>query len=120
MRTFGKILLAFLATIGFLALVLFVGGLYAAFRIEGARTPSLPVSGKMVLSLDLDDAYIEGNSGPRLEGFNFHTATSLQDVIVAIRRAKDDPRVVALKATLSNESLGMAQIQDIRDAVAEF
>jgi protease-4 len=120
MRTFGKLLLALLASLGFFTLIIFVGILYAVFQIQGTRTPSLPVTGKVVVSLDLDDAFVEGNSGPRLEGFNFRSVTSLQDVIIAIRRAKDDARVVALKATVSNQSMGLAQVQEVRDAVADF
>lgn len=120
MRTFGKALLALLASLGFLTLLLIVGIFYGISRLEHTRTPSLPVSGKMVLKLDLDDNFIEGNSGPKLEGFNLTSSTSLQDLVVAIRRAKDDPRVVALRGTVSQTPLGFSQIQDVRDAVAEF
>jgi protease-4 len=119
MRTFGKVLLALLASMGFLTLLAIVGVFYGISRLEH-RTPSMPVTGKMVLSLDLDEQYVEGSSGPKLEGFNLTSSTSLQDLVIAIRRAKDDERVVALKATVSGTPLGFSQIQDVRDAVAEF
>ncbi len=120
MRTLGKILLAVLATFGFFTLLLFVAGLYAVFQLQGMRPSPTPVAGDMVLAINLDSKFIEGNSGRRIEGFGLASATSLQDAIIGIRRAKDDARVVALKAIVSSQSLGLAQIQEIRDIVAEF
>ncbi len=120
MRTFGKVLLALLASLGFLTMLAIVGIFYGISRFDSTHTPSLPVTGKMVLSLDLDESFIEGNTGPRLQGLSLQSSTSLQDLVIAIRRAKDDPRVVALKATVSGTPLGFSQIQDVRDALGEF
>lgn len=120
MRTFGKVLLALFASLGFLTLLAIVGIFYGISRLEHTRTPSLTVTGKMVLKLDLDDKFVEGNSGPKLQGFNLTSSTSLQDLVIAIRRAKDDSRVVALKANVSLTPLGFSQIQDVRDAITEF
>ncbi|KAF9172036.1 hypothetical protein BGX21_006448 [Mortierella sp. AD011] len=54
--------------------------------------------------------------------------SSLIDVVTAIKRAKDDPRVVGIMANFSTannktqqtKSLGLAQIQELRSAIQEF
>ncbi|MSO72042.1 MAG: signal peptide peptidase SppA [Rhodospirillaceae bacterium] len=120
MRTFSFILLGLFSGIGLLSVAVFVGLIYMASNLDGMRRPVSAVPDKIVLTLDLDKNLVEGPGGPRLEGFNLRAATTLPDAVVAIRKAKDDPRVVAIKATLSNPSLGLAQSQEIRDVVAEF
>jgi len=119
MRTIGKILLGFLAGLGLLVLVTFVGGLYLVSSFKGkedhARAPD-----KIVLTLDLDEAVNEGAAHGGLAGLGLKSHPKMQDVIIALRRAKDDPRVVALRATMSVSPLGLAQMQEVRDMVAEF
>ncbi len=120
MRTFGFIVLGILSGFGLLAVASLVGVIYVASSFEGLRRPVVAAPDKIVLTLDLDKALVEGSGGPSLEGLSIRTSTSLQDALVALRKAKDDTRVVALKANLSNPALGLAQSQEIRDAVADF
>ena len=119
MRTFGKVLLGLLASIGVLVIVTFVGILYAVSSFKGEdHKASAP--DKIVLTLDLDKEISEGRAHGGLAGFGLKSTPRMQDVIIALRRAKDDPRVVALRATLSVSPLGLAQVQEVRDMVAEF
>ena len=120
MRTFGLILLGLLSGIGLLAIAAFVGILYLATSFEGSRRPVAVTSDKIVLTVNLDQNLVEGSGGTRLEGFSLKSSTTLQDAVVAIRKAKDDKRVVAIKANLSGPGLGLAQSQEIRDVIAEF
>ncbi len=122
MRTFGLVILSLFAGVGLIVVALFVGGAYLAVNFADGKKSNADVSApsKIVLEVDLDKGLVEGKGGPRLEGFNIHSATTLQDAVLAIRKAKDDRRVVALKANLSNPSLGLAQSQELRGAVAEF
>jgi protease-4 len=120
MRTLGKILLGILAVVGFFTIVIFVSGLYALFRLEGGGTRPLPMSSRAVLALNLDDHFVEGSTGRRLEGLGLRSFVSFEDALLAIRHAKTDTRIVALKANLSQHNLGIAQIQELRDAVADF
>jgi protease-4 len=120
MRTFGLILLGLFAGIGLLAISVIAGGIYLVAKVDGMRAPAVVTADKIVISMDLDEQMVEGSSGPRFEGLSFRSNPSLQETVVAIRKAKDDSRVVAIKATLSNPGLGLAQTQEIRDAIAEF
>ncbi len=120
MKFIGKLLLGILASMGFLVVVSIGIGIYFITSSDGgARTaPSAP--DKMVLAIDLDDGFVEGASGRRFEGFSFHHETTMQDALIAIRRAKDDPRVLGIVAELSGASMGLAQTQDVRDVIADF
>lgn len=120
MRTFGMILLGLLSGVGLLTIAAFVALLYLAFSIGDLRQPVAAVPDKMMLSLDLDKELVEGSGGPHIEGLNIRSSATLQEAVVAIRKAKDDPRVVAIKANLSSPKVGLAQTQELRDAIAEF
>ncbi len=120
MKFIGKLLLGILASVGFFVVVSMSVGIYFVMRAEegGGAAPSAP--DKMVLELDLDEGFIEGATGRHFEGFSFHSGTTLQDALISIRRAKDDPRVLGIVANLSSQSMGLAQTQDVRDVIAEF
>jgi protease-4 len=120
MRTFGKILLGILAFIGFLAIAIFVSALYAVFRLEGGGTRPMPTTGNVVLELNLDDHFVEGSTGRRLEGLGLRSFVSFEDTLLAVHRAKTDSRVMGIKANLSTQTLGIAQIQELREAIADF
>ncbi|MBX7199984.1 MAG: signal peptide peptidase SppA [Rhodospirillaceae bacterium] len=119
MRTIGKILLGLLSVVGFLTLLLVGLSIYAVTSFRG-NSPQTPVSGRAVLALDLDDNFVEGTSGRKFENLGLKSQVSLHDTLLAIKRAKTDSHVVAIKASLSSPSLGLAQIQELREAVADF
>ncbi len=120
MRTFGLIVLGLFAGIGLLVMAVIGGGIYFVAGLDRPREPIAATPDKIVLTMDLDEALVEGAGGRNLKGFSFQSSNTLQEAVVALRKAKDDARVVAIKATLSNPSFGLAQTQEIRDAVADF
>jgi protease-4 len=120
MKFLGKLVVGVLASIG-LFIVVIIGALtYFVVQADdlGPAAPKAPE--KIVLKLDLDEGFVEGASGRRLEGFTLQNRITLQDALIAIRRAKDDPRVVGIVANLTEQPLGLAQVQDVRDVLAEF
>ncbi|MDX2221393.1 MAG: signal peptide peptidase SppA [Rhodospirillaceae bacterium] len=120
MRTLGKILLGSLAFIGFMVVALTGFGIYAVMNAEDFAAPRPTPPDKMALAVDLDRPFVEGPTGRRFDGFALRRSTTHEDALVAIRRAKDDPRVTALIATISEQAHGLAQTQDLRDVIAEF
>jgi len=78
------------------------------------------VPDKIILSIDLDKNLVEGRRGAAFDGLSFRSSPTLQDAVIAIRKARDDARVVAIKATLTNPGAGLAQSQELRDVIAEF
>lgn len=119
MRTVGKILLGLLASLGLLVIVTFVGGLYVVSSFKGDdKKASAP--NKIVLTLNLDEQITEGRAGSGFASLGLKSHPKMQDMVIALRRAKDDPRVVALRATMSASPMGLAQMQDLRDLIADF
>lgn len=117
MRTLSRVLIGTLAFIGAIVVLAFGIGIYAATKYEG-RANVAP--DKFILTLNLDRDYQESNERPRLSSLKLGAQTSMQDVLFALRRAKDDPRVTAIAATLNEQHFGIAQIQELRTAIADF
>lgn len=120
MRVLGKIFVGLLASLGFLVMLLTGIFVYLAASGDGLGRKVAQAPDSMVLSLNLDSGFAEGGSGPDLAAFGVPNQISLQDAIIALRRARNDDRVQAVTATISGQSLGLAQIQDMRDAIAFF
>jgi protease-4 len=120
MRTFGFIVLGLFSGIGLLTVAGIVGLIYLVASIGDVGRPVATVPNKIILSVDLDKNLVEGKRGTVFDGMSFRSSPTLQDAVVAIRKAKDDARVVAIKATLTNPGAGLAQSQELRDVIAEF
>ena len=120
MRTIAKFLVGILASLGLSVLVL--SGLFTYFLMnaDGLSKQAAKPPESMILSLNLDAGFSEGRSGPNFTSFGVPNRTSLQDAVIALRRAGNDDRVRAVIANISGQSLGLAQVQEIRDAVATF
>lgn len=119
MRALAKVFIGLLASLGFLVMVLTGIFIYLALNSDGLGRKAAEAPDNMVLSLNLDSGFAE-SGGPDLAAFGVGKQVSLQDAIVALRRARDDERVKAVSATISGQSLGLAQIQDMRDAISFF
>lgn len=119
MRLLGKILLTLLASIGFTVVLSSAIVIYFALSSDGERQAA-EAPDSMILALDLDGGFTEGEASPGFSSLGMGRGTSLQDAIVAMRRAADDDRVNGIVATISFQSLGLAQIQEVRDALESF
>lgn len=115
MRLFGRFVLGFLAIVGALA-VLTVGiGIWGAMK---ARPPALP--NQMVLMLDINGAVAETDDANPFAMLSGESLATLRDMVLTLEQAGNDPRVKAVVVRLDSVQLGMAQTQELRDAILAF
>ncbi|CCG06682.1 S49 family peptidase [Pararhodospirillum photometricum] len=122
MRFFGKALIALFATLGVLAVGLAGVGLLALSSL-GRQAEPLPES--MVLTLAIDGAFPEtGGDDPSqalMAGLlGERPRPSLLAVSQALTQAATDPAVRGVLVHVGEAGLGMAQAQEVRDAVRAF
>lgn len=98
-----------------LALVIFGLTVAVALRFTRAGVPS-----KTILEADLETALMEYVPDDPVAKALFGEQPSLRDMVDALERAGRDDRVSGLIARLGAAPLGMAQIQELRDAIARF
>ena len=98
--------------------VLGAGLVGAGIFLSGKGKPQVPR--KAILELDLERAIPEAAPENPFAVFGGEKALTLRDVVDALERAGDDPHVVGLAARLGAAPLGVAEIQEIRDAVKAF
>ncbi len=73
-----------------------------------------------VLEVDLDGGIVEAVSEDPIGRALAFGSSVLRDVVDAIDRAANDPRVEGLIARLGTGEIGIAQAQEVRDAVLRF
>jgi len=98
--------------------VLVTGLLVVVGLLALASSPGVP--GRVVLEVDFEEGVIEALPDDPLAGLMLGDRPRLLDLVAAIDRAADDPRVVGLLARVGDGGIGMAQVQELRDAVARF
>jgi protease-4 len=114
---FRRIVGGFFAWFGFAVLLLLVLGIVAKIWI----TPKGPaISDATVLTLDLTEALADGPPTSSLEHLLLGAKPSLRQTIEAINAAGKDGRIKGLVARLGTGRFQLAQIQELRDAVAGF
>lgn len=125
MRTLGKVVVFFLAAVGFLtagfvtvvwllARAAFHGGLAAT-----AMAPQQPAATQGVLTLDLSHAYTSREGVRKAFGLG-PSALTLQEVITTLGKAAKDPNIKGLVALVEPSDIGFADVQDLRTAIANF
>lgn len=115
MRILGRTIVVVLAVIGGFVLLSIALSLWVAL---GQRPQPLPAS--MVVSLDLNRGVVEAEPDSPLARLTGHNPYVMSDLVQSIDRAAHDTRVNALVAHLDGVRLGMAEAQEIRDAVIAF
>ena len=109
-----KILVGYLAVVGGLVIV---GALtYGSVSWMGKKR----VPPKTVLEVDFERGLVEYVPDDPVARFMLAKPQVLLDVVDALSRASEDDRVVALVARVGTARMGMAQIQEVRDAVLAF
>ncbi len=108
---------------GLLVLVLVIvvlgGGLVGAgIFLSGMKAPSVP--SKAILEVDLERGLPETASESPFAVFGGERPLTLRDVVDALEKAGGDPHVVGLVARLGAAPIGVAEIQEVRDAVKAF
>lgn len=74
----------------------------------------------LILELDLTEGIGEGPVTDPLSAIMSRRKMRLSDVIEGLRRARSDDRVRALVAKVGGGRIGLARMQEIREAVADF
>src|SRR5580700_1036744 len=74
----------------------------------------------LILELDLTEGVVEGPATDPLSAVMSLRRLRLPDIIEGLRRASHDDRVRALVTKVGGGRIGLARIQEIREAVAEF
>ncbi len=106
----------FLAWVGGLfLLVLFAAILVAVFSNREKAVPA-----RTILEVNLEVELQEDGQQSPLAQLRPDASGSLRTLIVGLDRAAEDPRVVGLLARLGQTKIGMAQVQELRDAVRRF
>ena len=77
-------------------------------------------SGPLILELDLTDGIGEGPVTDPVSAIMSRRKIRLPDIIEGLRRARHDARVRALVVKVGGGRIGLARIQEIREAVSNF
>jgi protease-4 len=83
-------------------------------RLRQRRTAPL------ILELDLTEGLTEGPPADPLAALLSMRKTRLADVLSGLKRARQDPRVKALVVKIGGQPLGLAMVQELRQAVIHF
>jgi protease-4 len=100
-----------------------IGGAVVGMLLVGTVT-RLALRGHVprgtVVELDIERPLAEYAPNDPLAGLLHSRQTLLRDVLDGLVRARDDERVAALVVRIGQAPGGLAQIQELRDAVADF
>jgi protease-4 len=119
LRRLRRILVLTLALIGLVTVVAVGLGSWAVLRVaEHGAVADLP--SRMVLTLDLEARFKDLSDPDPFAALAGEKTYGARQAVMAIERASADPRVTGLFASLGHASLGLAQIQEIRQAVGRF
>ena len=105
-----------------------IGAATVAFMLFGILSMSLMmrrltgdgIPAKTVLELNLEQGVVEYVPDDPMAGVFSRRAPTVRDMVDALEKAADDERVVAVLAKVGSRRLGLAQIQEVRDAVEAF
>ena len=111
-----RFIVGMLAFIGAMS-VLFVVGLIGLMVLASASGPTVPSN--IVLELDLERPLPEHVSGDSLASAFGEDPPTVRDVVDALEKAGQDPRVKSLVARIENPG-SPAAAQELRDAVKAF
>ena len=91
LQAIRKIAVGMLAGLGFLTLILLSSIFFTLFVLDDLRAMRVTAPDKIILTINLDKGFVEGAAGRGIKGLSFKSQTTLQDAVIAIRNAADDP-----------------------------
>ncbi|HEU0156873.1 MAG TPA: signal peptide peptidase SppA, partial [Stellaceae bacterium] len=112
-----RLLIGFFAAIGVLTVLLAVG---ITLVIGGFKPSVTPLSDNIILALDLTRGLPDGSREDPFLRLLVGGKATLRDLLDGIESAGEDPRVKVLLARVGDDELGLAKIQEVRDAIAAF
>jgi protease-4 len=113
----SRLIIGLLAVIGGLAVFVFLVMVISLIAIAPAYKP---MPEKVILEMDFEKQLVEYASDDPLARALMREATTVRDVVEALERASTDKRVVGLVAKVGAAGMGLAVIQEIRNAVMHF
>jgi protease IV len=91
-------------------------GISMLYRTVGG----VSVPEKTIIEINFEQEFVEYQENNSVTGVFSPQAPAIRDVLDMLEMAASDTRVVALVARVGRNTLGLAQIQEIRDAVLTF
>jgi protease-4 len=113
----SRLIIGLLAVIGGLAVFAFLATVIGLVAIAPAYKP---MPEKVILEMDFEKPLVEYASDDPLARVLMRETTTVRDVVEALERASADKRVVGLVAKVGTAGMGLAVIQEIRNAVMRF
>ena len=110
----SKAIVRFLAILGALWLIGLVIMMVAIIGSKGT------VPSKTILEANLEQSFLENAPDTPTAKLMLKERFTLRDVVDAIDRGANDDRVVGMVAKIGAAPMGMAQVQEIREAVQRF
>ena len=112
-----KVVIGILAIVGALALgsVMFAGCIGVLTMLGGKSLPS-----QMVLEIDFEQGVIESVPDDFAASLMLDGVPELRDLVDAIDKGAEDRRVKGLVARIGGGGMGLAHLQELRDAVIRF
>src|SRR5215472_14902569 len=74
----------------------------------------------LILELDLTEGLSETRPADPIAAFAARNRAALPDVLDGLRRARHDARVTTLVVRLGGKPIGLAAVQELRGAIADF
>ena len=111
-KSFIKLCIYFCAAVGFLFFVFLTISAYhkiSSYRFLNAQNK--------VIIVNLNEEFPEKAKNGLLNSFIYGAQTSFSSLLLALKRAEEDPSVKTLLVIGNNSSLGLAQTQELRAAV---
>ncbi|HWB50616.1 MAG TPA: signal peptide peptidase SppA [Stellaceae bacterium] len=116
MRRFFVGLFAVIGIVSVVGLLGVVGLTAALVKFSAAQ----PVPDSVVLTADLTGGLTDEPDPDRASRLLFGHGATLRDFVDAVDRAADDQRVKSLFVELGDDKMGLAAVQQVRDAIAAF
>jgi len=117
MRLLWRIIVGFFAIVGVLVF-LGIAGSIAFFAVAQSRGPH--VGNDTVLTLDLTQALPDQPPDSGIDRLLYPNRLTLIEALDTIERASNDSRITGLAARIGDSNIGLAEVQELRDAIAAF
>ncbi|HWE74004.1 MAG TPA: signal peptide peptidase SppA [Stellaceae bacterium] len=117
MRTLWRIIVGFFAIVG---AVIFIGiiGTVAVFAV--AQSHGARVADGTVITLDLTQALPDQPPASGVQRLLYPNRLTLIEALDTIERASNDTRITGLVARIGDSNMGLAEVQELREAIAGF
>ncbi|NOT57631.1 MAG: signal peptide peptidase SppA [Deltaproteobacteria bacterium] len=114
-----RLIVRILAVIGGAVVMMVIASLIGVSMLYRA-TGGEDIPEKTIVEINFEQAFVEHQEDNSVTGVFSPQAPAIRDVLDTLEMAASDTRVVAVVARIGRNALGLAQIQEIRDAILTF